>query len=83
MRLEEKEASINKINLLQKSLTVFLVVLELALCRADISLISPANNFDGYSYPKPKIPFETGFQKKIEVEKPTPTYLPPTTTTAR
>lgn len=62
---------------------VFVALQLVLLCGADISLISNGNNFgEGYDYPKPNIPFETGFKKNAVVE--TPSYLPPeASTTAR
>lgn len=62
---------------LQKLITFMFVVLHVVICNADISLtLAAANQFEGYSYPKPKTPFITG-----SLKTPPPEYLPPDTTT--
>lgn len=56
----------------QKLIAVLIVTLNIVIIRADISLkLSAANQFEGYSYPKPKTPFFTGNLKNFEPETTT------------
>lgn len=53
----------------QKLIAVLIVTLNIVICRADISLkLSAANQFEGYSYPRPSNPFITGNFKSFEPE---------------
>lgn len=54
---------------LQKLIAILIVTLNIVIIRADISLkLSAANQFEGYSYPKPRTPFLTGNFKSYEPE---------------
>lgn len=56
-------------NYLQKLEAVLIVTLNIVIIQADISLkLAAANQFEGYSYPKPKTPFITGNFKNYEPE---------------
>lgn len=65
-------------NSFQKSIPILFAILQVVLCRPDISLTANANSFagQGYDYPKPEVRFEDGFIEP-EPEAPKPTYLPP------